>query len=863
MQNPLDRYDILLNDLGYQLARDQDGNVLSAAARTQLIDHFTRHVQETERWARVTFRFSGGAGIATYDGSHRYRWGDNLDTRGGRAIRGHKMALTEEEDDLWVRPNQGSTITDHEIGSAATDQGLAVRFQAPRTASVTSVSVLIKRDPEVDWGAAAATVNLRLYQDAGGPIPGAVINTVAVPWVGNQYREPLWYGCDPWQAGEHYWLIEIFPTSLLTSGNWYWVGIENAGTSIEWAKVNSPTRTVSRYTAAAWTNGTTQASPCFKINYEDELTGPPVFFLEFRGDDDYRRLFMATTDKVWYWEDDGTLGYPWKLTRTVTGSEIRAGIVFNDYLFIALGGGADMWGFTGVDAISVWGAVTNERALCYAIHDQMLWKAGGTSGVAVGGELVHGSLTGLSGTYGAAVSVGDPGTNVTALASHGGKLYAAKEEGIFEITYPNTYPATGGVPTVNLVIPLDTDRTPRRWMTSWHSGLYFPISGGVAEWKNNTVTDIWQDRVDASVQRVEPAQDQQFMGVDRAMRQYDGPRRYTPAEAVDEASRGFFMAAHGAIRGIYFAINSPHLETNGVWFWDGPTRSWHPITGKLYHSLNAGSDDTDFYLAEYILAVYLQSFGAGKGRLWYGFGHDAVRCNEPTWTRDRMLYSDVDYNRAVMLELPLFDGGDPRTIKDWWAIDVISKNAANDGRWDVQYQIDAQRGDDTNWVRLGGGLGRITASPFTRIQLPQNTVGRNIRIRIIDTGVDGAIADSLELEAVDLLYHVLPDTVVTHELLIRCATFGEHHQGQDTRTARQIRDELMALMDEQEPFTYLSLLGDEVEVKMMSCQVEIPTMLATSGEEPSQDIQFHPAPTEMWIRVLLLELEDTVESEPA
>ena len=93
-------YDIYLNGVGYMLAKGPGGNA-QGIYKDQATDPLTRSVSNSELLERAVFRFEDGAGLRHHDGSKRYRWGTNIDTRSGSLIRGPDWVLPGAVTGSW------------------------------------------------------------------------------------------------------------------------------------------------------------------------------------------------------------------------------------------------------------------------------------------------------------------------------------------------------------------------------------------------------------------------------------------------------------------------------------------------------------------------------------------------------------------------------------------------------------------------------------------------------------------------------------------------------------------------------------------------------------------------------------------
>lgn len=783
------QHDIYLNGVGYQLVKGADGKLLAGAIREQRRDPFANYAGEEERWATQDFYFDEGAGLALFDGSHRYRRGISLDTRSRRMLRPIKFNFRQGVNNTHLHVDSSDVpvaLTISNLGGYV--DGYALRFQAQAGHThIRSTGILVRHMGGYDY-TGGSTFRVEIWSDTAGPPPtpnAVVAGASATPDVRAE-DDPWWPFEDRWKNGDWFWLNCHFAAAVaVTAGNYYWLVVINDAQAhpVQWGihpTTGAPTPTCSAWDGATWSNGAAANAPYHKVRYYDEIDSHVYDFQQFRGTDEIERLYACVGPKVMYYDTTTSKMLNGKGDFT---APVRQLLEFNSMLFAAQGIGADMWYTTGASATTVWTQVTNERAVAFAIHDNLIWKAGGTSPGAIGAHIVVGSATGSA--WGAlAVAVGDPGTPITALASHGGKLYAAKPEGVYEINYPETYPG-GGSPASNLVIDFSTDKLSRAFLLDWHTALYIPGSGGLMEWKSGLIRDAWSERSDLLA--LTAMQTEQGMGF---FPTYGDRRRWAP---IAEGDPGTFWGAVGLVRGAIFTYASPFMTSGGtIWWFDG--RNWHPI-----------ATDWENY-GEPHLALYLESRGGGRGRLWVGAGYNVAYGEYPTWTNDRTLDDDSEYDETetAYLELATFDGGKPHTLKDFYKVGVQFKNSGvNPGLVDVYYAIDTE----FEKAKIATHLGQVTVEPYQELVLPANTAGYYIRLAL--TALGGSTSDTVEVESVSLFYQLLPETIVSHQLTVLATSGAQRHSGTwDQRSAGAIQAALNALLEETEPFAYVDPLGE-------------------------------------------------------
>lgn len=771
------QYDIYLGGVGYHLAKGPDGQLMSGAVQERRVNPFTRYLSQEERWIRQPFRFEQGEGIARADGSYRYESARGIDTRSGKLIQGPDMHWIEaagSQEGFWINEVTPGTYYDLRNG-AGVYRGWAMRFQVPTgKTGINYVAVLVKRSSVWDYSNATTAWNIQIDDDAAGPKPAGTPVQASVSLQGE--TDPYLPFPDRWKNGEFFWLVgKLASTKTVTPGAYYWITCYNPNSQpLHWAKSHT-TGTIS-YFDGGWTNSATDTGMVFKIKYSEDIDNYPSCFVEYKGVDNCRRIFVGIGNRVFsIRESIMTMDY----SATFTNRILQL-LEFNSKMFLAQGEVADMWYFDGTSKTTVWTQVTGQQANALAIHDNMLWKADLAS--------LKGSLDGTTTWTANAVTVGDPGTPILSMRSHGGKLYAAKPEGIFEITYPDTYP-TSGTPAANLMLDFTTERAPRNFLLDWHTALYFPGYGGVYELRSGLLRNLWTDKIDEGALEVREKE-----STDQA--RYTTPRKWSPIYDADPAGWG---AGIGSTRGMMFAYSHPHGNPSTFKWYDG--RNWHPFGPPT------------MYLAEYILALHLQDIGGGRGRLWFGCGMNIAYMEWPTWTNDRYQDESSDYDQTYsgLVVLPAF------SLKNGEEIALVGVQAhtrntggAGGGLFGVGYYLDGG-----SWTNLG----TIDASPIDTLYFPANTKGREIQLQITIT-VSGT-NDTPIMEQIDLLYQKMPEVIPSHQLIIRAGHKADLDTGGiDWRPASDVLDALRAHVDGQTSVTYIDPTGGSHTVRATALTVQ-------------------------------------------
>jgi hypothetical protein len=675
-------------------------------------------------------------------------------------------------------------------------------FQYPRVGSwlvnrlsIRTVALLVKWEELYNY-AGAGDFTVSIQSDAAGPKPGGVVGsaTVDVSLLGSF---EWWPYENPWSNGGYFWLVVSFAAAeALSAETDYWLCVQNAQAfPLLWARNATaliPDRIGSTWDGAAWTDGAGGDPPYFKVRYFSQVDAPVRGFAAFRGVDKARRIYAAVGPKVMYYTELPITG-GWENSKGDFAGTVHQLLEFNNKLFAAQEPTGNIFYTDGTTATTTWtDAGVAGQAL--AVHDNLLCKAEGAA--------VKGSTTGLSGAWAAtAVTVGDPGTPVTAMVSHGGKLYCAKPEGIFEISYPDTYPGSG-TPVANLVLDFSTDRTGRPWLLDWHSGCYFPGPGGVYRWLSGVLTDIWSNRIDydALVDAATYPPGQRDTGPAPAS-VYTPPRTFAP---VADDMPSFWQMSCGTTKDLLVAASSPYLTTASLWAFNDtgwhPVFSWPPLLG------------------EEIGAVFVQSMGGGLGRLWLGYGHNIVSAIWPTWTRDRTQDAQSDYYIGFwdpQLWMSIFDDGRPHMLKQWVKVGVTTRGVAAGNTGAVYYLIDPDSVPPGELFSQGELLGGFGESPYHELFFPANTLGHAIGLSLRLAGSDAD--ETVEVESVELYFQPLPDINKQYTVTIRAeAGLQKHGGGYDTRTPGEVWAALNALVGADDTISYVDPFGVDHTVRVMS-----------------------------------------------
>ncbi len=809
-------YDIYLNGIGYALAKDSQGRLLSGAAREQAVDPFTAQLARDEPYTRMPFRFGDGAGLHHYDGSNRYEWGSGIDTRSGALILAPERFQTGEP---WKNQKvlHTTNLAAEQMDNGGTQWGLAEKYYmaAPRT-TIRSVILLMKRSMTIDY-TDAGTFAVAIAQDDANK-PGTNIQTKTV----SMKSESFYNACpfaDRWRYGDWFWLEVVFDAdAVVGSGNYFWVAVYNNNSQpIYWADdADGGLGSIrSVHNGTAWQTGVSDSDDLFiKIGHKDgwdQFDSFPLSFCVYRGTDEIERIYAGTRYRVLYWNAAWSAGHWWE-SKTI-GAPVVQLLEYANKMFAACGPNTDYWYSDGSDpGATAWTQVTGYQSNAFAVHDNLLWKA----------DLhkVCGSVTGTGGWL-TECEVGDPGTAVHSMVSHGGKLFVAKPEGIFEISYPEDY-TTSGKPVANLMLDFSTERCARTWLLDWHSGLYFPGLGGVYEFKNGVLRNIWEDKIDegateitrGTIYRGEPSEAARTWPYAPP---YIRTRSWAPLYDHDPV---VWTAAWATTRGIVFVRANPYIETSELIWWDG--RGWH--------SLRA-AQSTDSYgnpvcLAEYITAVAVQDAGGGRGWMWYNEGTGIARTEWPNWTDNTADDTSVEYEIDGAAITPWFSLPSPSQEMLLAKVGILSRQLRKPpltySYVYLYYRTDTQN----DWTYIGT---IFDTSPYQEVSFSTPISCRRAQFKLVLLTGDPTYTPIIE--QMDIFYQTLPDPSRTHQLIISCA--GDQARrvgGLDKRTAGETLQDLRDLVGETS-LAYTDLLGSTHVVRVTAMTAQYMNLLTGPGPE--------------------------------
>jgi hypothetical protein len=810
---PQKEYDVYINSIGYHLARSSGGGIPSGGERIQSVDPFSVHVSQEKPYEEVVFKFSAGAGQRYYDGSERYRWGANVDSRSGDLELGPYWRQNAPDSQVNDYRVMSPSLDEWEL-STATAPGFAEQFQTPSTAGsfpYRNFGILVHRKLALDY-AGAVDFRVEIWTDVAGE-PTALVGTATVnmplAFIADEWLPEE----DGWLRGDWFWLVGSFPDHFtLTGSTSYWFCVINPQAApLYWAqdKVGDYAQvlTATGGGGGAWAAATKRRPVFFKFLPEKAVDREVNKFIAWRDPANNRKMYAAVGPKVMVYRETYHPATEecaqWDISKADFVGKVTDLCDYAGFLWAGQATAGPMWVYGTDGASTDWFRVCKypgppwvgcKQGTFFCVHNEILWRSLGNAllGVKVAKGTTPQTLYHLFDSPGVA-HVGDDGTPITALCSHLGKLYAAKPEGIYEITIPEGYPGTETVPTATLLIDFVTDRAGRPFLIDWQSGLYFNSTGGLYEFKSGLLQNVYQLYVD----------DEAFM---------DSP---------DGTQTGWWRSACATIRGLLLAA-SPR--------WDRQGALWHFHSGEWVPLGVQNTQGTFFvpiipvYLGELIGAVFLESRGGGLGRLWLGNGFGIRMADWPTWTDDRSL-ADPELNRFVSkasVRTPDFDNGDPATAKDWCRLRVLSENLAAGIGVDITMYVDGI------WYPAHHSF---SVSPFEEVDIsPTVPAGHTCSL---DIGLTGGDTLSPVLKSVILLYQSLPNTAQTWQLTVSGQNYHPlRNGGVDTRTALGVWNDLKALLELTSPTTFEDEFGITHTVRALSITAD--TILETEDVGATQ-----------------------------
>ena len=612
-------------------------------------------------------------------------------------------------------------------------------------------------------GVSASTVALAVHANSGGdPNATAITNGTA--------------SAASTISTEGEWIPFRFSTPpTVTPDTDYWMVLSTTGTSGESIDCLTATVTTSTpaksYDGSSWT-ALTNTMAAMTGQYHATYPDTPVTkFIEW-GTSMYmlagRRIYKSTAADV----------------IALTGKEMAADITdailvqkpgdAAAKMLVAMGTASDAeyW-----DGVSTWTILTGIKADKFCIHDNIFWRA--TSGDVTNGVFVQGVAAYTSWATGNKVSVGDSRFPIAALFSWKSQLYACKRDGIWVITYPDTYPASG-TPQATKLLDLTSEAHPNNWAgwAIWQDDLFFSLANGVARFSSSNV--IGSVTPDASL--------------------------LTQAQ-----TRGKFTAMAATLNQLYVAYESDVDDWSQVLAYGN---GWHSLltsdrTGDPVRALGV---DSGLY--------------NGYPRLWLSWHSVVASAAMPTWSLRRWTFATGDASSPIQffarsstvlddcdgrLYTSWFDGGLTTIPKKWLDLEVLAANLDANTTITVYYR--AEEGDA--WTSLGA-----CTTDSTTLTFPTAFAGRRVQLRF-DLHTEAAYLTP-HLLGYALRYIARPDTKERFQIQVKLAEGMELHNGaEEQRTMAEQWQDLKDARESTASIAYVDIEGVStlVNIEQLSRQL--------------------------------------------
>lgn len=597
-------------------------------------------------------------------------------------------------------------------------------------------------------GVSASTVALAVHADsAGDPNATAITNGTAsaASTIGTE--------------GE--WIAFKFATApTVTPDTDYWMVLSTTGASGESVDCLTATVTTSTpaksYDGSSWsalTNTVAAMTGQYHATYPDT---PVTKFVEWG-----TAMYAIAGRRIYKSTDADTI--------TLTGKEMAADIT--DALLVQKGSDAaakmlvamgtlsdaEYW-----DGAATWTTVTGIKADKFCIHDNLWWRA--VSGDATDGTYVQGANNYASWT-GGKVRIGDGRFPVAALFSWKSQLYACKRDGIYVVTYADTYPGSG-TPTATKLLDLTSEAHPNNFAAwaIWQDDLFFSLANGLARFSSSNV--IGSVTPDASL--------------------------LTQAQ-----TRGKFTALVATLNQLYAAYESDVDDWSQILSYG---QGWHSLitsdrTGDPVRALGV---DSGLY--------------NGYPRLWLSWHSVVASAAMPTWSLRRWTFATGDASSPIQffarsstvlddcdgrLYTSWFDGGMTTIPKKWLDLDVLAANLDASTTIAVWYRAE----EDDAWTSLG-----TCVADSTTLTFPTAFAGRRVQLRF-DLHTEAAYLTP-HLLGYALRYIARPDTKQRTQLQLTVADKLELHNGaEEPRSAEQQWADLRAARESTASITIVDVDG--------------------------------------------------------
>ncbi len=710
-------YDVFINGVGYALAKTQQpftSSIATPLAPKQVQGDYA--LSDFELYSIIAQSdFRGGAGQLDLDDVTKYAWGYRVDTRGERVSLGVKMDTTQPN----LTYDAAGTVGQLDLAGGpinlafAWEPGDQTNAWQTLDGTTTRLAVPVSNATGADsklyhiyaylrslTGIDNSTLKLALYTDSSGSPGTKVDDTPAI-----SANDITYHGA--WLSGY------LNAGQTMTAGTSYWLVVDFVSGSSETVQVLTGTKsgyaTVKTFDGSSWTGLTdTWAALVMSQLADTHPPKPVVKFVQFKGAGKREQVYALTGRRLYRIVDKSTLAVVMDGANprylNYDGSDMI--VVMNPgdsapSLLVARGNlllhGASVWPLLYYDGnydSPTWTTLTNnERADHLTMHDHLTWRGttNNVEGVFVQGTSDFTDFT-TSGVGGPKVLVGDRSSDIKALFSWNGNLYAGKLDGLYVITYADTYPAASASIQANKVIDLSGqvhENNFRCWEI-WQGDLYFSVANGLARYTTSGVLSSVSAQGGLLVQA---------------------------------SLRDRFVALHATLTQLYAVLES------GVDDWT----SIMVYTGQGWHSLATSGRTGDLGGALFVDSGLYDDLP----RIWTSFHGLVTSFAQPTWSLRRWTFSDGTSSSPVeyfdrtpgsymsecegQLYSSWISGGLKTIQKQWNDLTVLASNLSASYYIKVYYRLT----EDGSWTSLG----TIQTEPMQKLTFPAATLSRRLQLR--------------------------------------------------------------------------------------------------------------------------------------
>jgi len=618
-------------------------------------------------------------------------------------------------------------------------------------------------------GISASTLNYSVNADSSGSPGAAVTNGTTA----NATVTDISY-----QGG---WLSLSCGTlmSTLTAATQYWLVVNftvsgNESLDVLTASDSDISDVYKTYNGSTWAAGTTATAAIVAQYVNLHPDTPPVKFIEW---DNFvyalagKRVYKLTSPTTMSVANDGS-GIKALASDITDGMLVQKTADTAAKMLVAMGTGTDI---TYWDGVTTWTAVTNIKADRLTQHDNLFWRAANdtTNGVFVMGTSDYADWT-TAGTGGPKARIGDRRYPVVALFSWKGNLYAGKQDGLYAITYSDTYPAAAATIQANKLLDFSGEiheNTFSAWAV-FQDDLYFPLANGLARYSSSNVLSS----VSPEVGLLEQAQ-----------------------------QRGRFSALTGTLGQLYALFESSESDWSQVLAYTGT--GWHGLA-----TTDRTGDPGKALLVD--SGVFSDS-----PRIWLSSHCIVSSFVQPTWTTRRWTYSD----RTSASEVQFFTrdsstlaevtgrlytswiDGDLLNVPKYWAeVDVVGANLSTSVRYLAVYYRTEETADFTL-------LTNVTTEPVQTVTIGVSSRKLQLRFDFIST----QSYDSPQMLGYALRYTARPDVQERFQFQVVLAKGLRLHNGAvDLRSLATQKSDLKAARQAQTAVTLIDEEGTSYSVHL-------------------------------------------------